>query len=439
MRSLLVAIFSMLCFVGAPEAVRAQTTTKSQAKLSEVIPTLYLDAFEVDRAAFDLAGIALGQPGISGDAIFGGDRLDRFFAPADALTRSLGAQLTSFPVGSSAGGFSWMYDPTLGTFARVSGSFGSSFVERSLTIGRHKLNAGVTFQRATFDKIEGRKLRNGDIRVRAGATFPELGIPIDDAIFIEHALDLKLSMDTVGIFGTYGVTDRLDLGFAIPIVSVKMRASLSSQVLTSSGDFVGDLMVGTPVSDDASGIGDIVIRGKYNFLKRTAGGLAAAVDLRLPTGDEEDLLGVAGPQAKIFLGASAEHGRLSPHLNVGVTLSGESDAARDPNTFVLAPPNEFDLSGGMDLAATPRLTIVADLVGRTLRDIGRLNEVRSEFRSDATEFSPRPGNLGTVLGAVAVKYNAFGKVLLTANLLTPVYSWGLSDKLTWAVGLEYSF
>jgi hypothetical protein len=51
----------------------------------------------------------------------------------------------------------------------------------------------------------------------------------------------------------------------------------------------------------ADGSSDILVRAKHNFLTRGPAGLAAAVDLRLPTGEVEELLGAGATQAKVFL------------------------------------------------------------------------------------------------------------------------------------------
>ena len=73
-------------------------------------------------------------------------------------------------------------------------------------------------------------------------------------------------------------------------------------------------------SGSATGIGDIVVRTKYSLLQGHGGGLAAGADLRLPTGDEDNLLGIAGAQAKLFIVASTGLGRVSPHMNLRSTV-----------------------------------------------------------------------------------------------------------------------
>ena len=100
------------------------------------------------------------------------------------------AQLSSFPLGSSAGGFTWTFQPVTGTFTRASDSFGPIFTERALTIGRNRLNVGVNYQRATFDHLDGKKLTGGEIVGYTG--LPYYGTRPPDGVFKE-ALDLELT------------------------------------------------------------------------------------------------------------------------------------------------------------------------------------------------------------------------------------------------------
>ena len=71
--------------------------------------------------------------------------------------------LSTFPFGSSSGGFTYTFDPALGTFSRSSESFGPLFAERALTIGRERGSLGVAYQRSTYDTFEGKNLRQREI------------------------------------------------------------------------------------------------------------------------------------------------------------------------------------------------------------------------------------------------------------------------------------
>ena len=136
-----------------------------------------------------------------------------------------GNQLSSFPLASASGGFTWTLDTASGAFTRASNSFGPIFAERPLTIGRRRLNVGANFQHVTFDHLEERSLRGGEI-----VSYLDAPLPNGDHIFFANSLDLKVKADTLSAFATYGVTDRLDIGVAVPINRVDVHATLTPRL-----------------------------------------------------------------------------------------------------------------------------------------------------------------------------------------------------------------
>lgn len=349
-----------------------------------------------------------------------------------ALTQALSAQLSGFPLGSSAGGFAWTFDPTVGAFTRTSSSFGPIFAERALTVGAKKLNFGINFQRATFDEFEALSLRDGDIKF-----FTSFG----SGVFGRDTLDLKVSANTVGFFLNYGLTDRLDVGLALPLVTVDMEASLRFIFVNAQGNQSGTLDQIRRGGRSKSGFGDAVLRGKYNIYKAAGGGAAVGLDLRLPTGDEDNLLGIAGTQAKLYGVYSTSFGRINPHVNVGYTFSRGNKASSDPDSILFTPPDEVNYTAGVDVVVHPKWTVAGDFVGRTLRDILRL-ELSDPFGLGPA-FQELDGSdkttLNVGLGSVGVKYNVWGNLLVTGNVLFPLTKGGLRDKFTPSIGLDYSF
>jgi hypothetical protein len=400
------------------------------------------------------------------------------------INNLLAAQLSSFPLSSSAGGFTWRFEPVTGTFSRASGSFGPIFAERALTIGRKKLNVGVNYQHVSFDRLDGKALTGGELIGYTGLPFYLGSEARPDGLFFQEALDLHLTTDTVSGFATYGLSDRLDVGVAVPINHVNVKATIISKygnTITGIGNptrpgdeaacenywiqwiqAASDLALYSSTvrpngcglqaeaSGSATGIGDIVVRTKYLMLESHGGGVAAGVDLRLPTGDEENLLGIAGTQAKLFVVASTGLGRVSPHMNLGYTVSGATDTGDAGNLALIAPPDEINYAGGADLAVSLHTTIAFDVVGRTLRGIGTLKEQASFFgtrggdsngnRTAFQELRLAPNaDLRLLLGSTGIKFNPFNNLLVTGNVLFPLSDRGLTDRLTWLLGFDYSY
>ena len=108
----------------------AQST--SDQKLSELIPNLLIQNGAENIILFqDVFGVDFTQ-----------EVVQDVSSIITGLVPAISSQLSSFPLGSSAGGFSWTFDPALGTFNRVSDSFGPVFAERALTVGRGRINLG---------------------------------------------------------------------------------------------------------------------------------------------------------------------------------------------------------------------------------------------------------------------------------------------------------
>src|SRR5439155_12416634 len=99
--------------------------------------------------------------------------------------------------------------------------------------------------------------------------------PAFEGDLIEAALSLDLTTDTLVFSGTYGLTDRLDLGVAVPLVAVDLNASIRARIQRLSTGANPDLHVFEGDNPDehifalsgrAAGLGDVMIRAKYNFL-----------------------------------------------------------------------------------------------------------------------------------------------------------------------------
>lgn len=430
LRTGFLVVVAIACGTLAPTPVDAQA-------LSRILPQLFGDT------------IVLADTGHAAHFRPGPESLET----PNQFNQQLVAQLSTFPLGSSSGGFTFEINPALGTVEPRSVSFGPAFAERALTIGRGKVNFGMNYQRATYDKFEGLDLGNGDIRFYVPHVDSTGTGPLDpffEGDVIEGTLLMKATADTWAFFVNYGLGDNVDISAAIPVVRVTIDAAVDAQILRlATTERPGIHLFDGPDPDrgrfarsgQATGIGDVVLRGKWRFFDQPGGGLAAAVDLRLPTGDADNLLGTGATQVRPFLIGSWTAGRFSPHVNVGYTFSGESDIA------VIS--DEFNYTAGFDYALSPRATVAADVIGRTLIDAGRLVESDRTFqhqnvlgvRGSTTfrELRRQDGHLNLVLGAVGMKINVGGTLLLNANVLFPLTNAGLRDKFVPVIGLDYAF
>jgi hypothetical protein len=218
----------------------------------------------------------------------------------------------------------------------------------------------------------------------------------------------------------------------------------------------------------------MVLRAKYVFAPLRGGGVGAAVDVRVPTGDETNLLGTGGVQVRPFGIASFAVGRFAPHVNFGYTFSsagalrGTLAAAAQPETELR---DEVNAALGFDLVMTPRATLAVDVLGRSLLDAGRFREVDKVFPYESAgtgtggggggggaggggggrppsttvqsvthrELQLEPGDLRLFLGSLGIRFSPWRSVLVTAGLLFPLTDAGLRDRVTPTIGIDYGF
>lgn len=369
------------------------------------------------------------------------------FTLVTQIEQQIGNQLSSLPLGSSSGGFTYSFDGSLGTFSRSTETFGPAFAERAQTLGRGRFNFGTSYQHSRYTHLDGSALKNG------GITFVLPPGTITDPRFgnvIESAVNLDLTSDTTVIYGAAGVTNRFDIGVAVPYQRVMMNLESQATIRDFSSQTT------SPVSrvfanssktqefassGEASGVGDVVLRGKYKLTRPGLREFALAADVRLPTGDEANMLGTGATQTQVMLVTSYSASRFDPHFNVGYTF-----ATKDAS-------DQINYVAGFEVGATQRLTLIADVVGRNFLDALQLRPSTVEIVSpgDAARgipsvtsaafatVEPQTGTLRSILGTAGMKFNPTGSLLISAHVIATVSDAGLRRSLTPVLGFDYSF
>src|SRR5262249_31328789 len=128
-------------------------------------------------------------------------------------------------------------------------------------------------------------------------------------------LTLNVTADVATLHGSVGITDRLEVGGALPLVTLYLTGSRVDTYRASS-------FTEAVASSTAIGLADAVARVKYTLYRKGGSAVAGAVEARLPTGRSADLLGAGALSAKFSGIGSIEHGRLATHINVGAAVGG---------------------------------------------------------------------------------------------------------------------
>jgi Putative MetA-pathway of phenol degradation len=432
------------------------------------------------------------------------------FAP---INETVGLEVSELPLASPSFGTSFVFDPALKTFAPSSDeSLGPILGERASTIGRHKIFFGFSYQFFNFSSIDGQNLNSipGVLQHQPFAPNPSLGIlacanqtgltgtvysgdPCFVRDYIQTVNNVDLAVHQYTIYLTYGITNRLDFSVAIPILDVRMLVASLATIVPQS---VAPASVGAPGnvwhsfnpinpvltpqcatqvpclvanfsdSGSAAGIGDVILRGKYNIYRGERLGVSAGVDVRLPSGDATNFLGSGTTGVKPF-GIISYRARVSPHAQVGYEINGDSILAGTnivPSPTGAAPvakgglPDRLLYILGADVLITKRLTGAFDVYGQRLFSAPEL--VAQPYMglgncsgavvttADCPVYTPGTAHpdiaqkitdINIDDASLGLKFRTIGRLLVTGNVLIKMNDGGLRSKAVPLVGLSYAF
>jgi len=387
--------------------------------LDQVIPGLFGGGLGTTIRQ-DLAGGAVQQP-----------RLAQRFRD---LPAALAAARSQSPIASATGAFRFAWDDDLDTFVRSEQSLGPGLAERALTLGKGVFTLGFSSTHADFDTLEGDDL--GSLKSQQPSLPSDFLAdlpPSDQARYsddiLETRLDLKFSLNLFYLSAAYGLTDSIDLSFALAINQVHMRGRAMALILDPldngaslfAFDQPGVIRDGTgPIcsnplrcaednfDESAAGTGDIYLRAKWNFANTTWVDFAASGVLTIPTGNADDFLGFHDPTFTPWLIASKTFGRISPHLNLGYAVRSGKDVS------------QAQWIAGADLLATRWLTINNDFLGYHDDD-------RDGKNDDVLQY------------AFGFKINPIRSLVIGGTVQFPLNRDGLRADVIYSTQLEYTF
>ena len=363
---------------------------------------------------------------------------------------ALTSQIVSLPLPPPASGFTYEFDPGLGVFQRTTTSFGPILSERFETIGARRVSIGFVYQSLSFDSIEGVDLQN----VPAVFTHDDAQLLGGREDVVTTANSIETEVSRTAAFISYGVTNRLDVSIAVPFVTADLVVT-SDATIQRIGTTNPETHFFRSLEDDvatrrrytafghASGLGDVTVRLKGTVKRGAQQGVALGLDLRLPTGDERNLLGTGAPGVNPFFAWSGNYGALSPHINAGYQWNGESLLGGEPGSGEAHDlPDLAQYSAGAVIEVHPRITAAVDVLGRYIIDSPRLRLEQFQALDGRTTFPNitfTSGSFHEISAAAGVKIKVFNRLLLDMNLLVRLNQDGLRDKMSPLIGLEYAF
>lgn len=340
-------------------------------------------------------------------------------ASINRLNEQISAEVGAFPFSSSVGGFSFEFDPVIGDFVTTTRTLGPLIAELPSTSGKGAFNVNLSYTYLNYAEFSGRSLDNFKVTALHQTEivgFPDVHEQFENDV-VEIEMDLDIRTQIFALSGTYGLLERLDVGFLLPYALVNLDVRSTARVVQAPENTLFPnihTFEGGPESPidsrsgSASGIGDVVLRAKYNLVDGGDGlSLAAAALAQFGTGDRDDFLGTGDSVIRPFIAAARPlFGSFTPHVNVGYEFNLDRDSR-----------SAFEYTVGFD-AGSSKWTFAGELIG---------------------SHEPDGDGIGddVVDTAWGVKWNPAGKVLLGLNSRFSLNDAGLRSTFAATLTAEY--
>lgn len=284
-------------------------TTNLQSSMLCVIPQ-----------AYGVNGLILPNPNHA--AHFEGSESNQFFVPLNVY---VGTELSLLSIASPASGVLLSFDKSLGVVTRS-----TERLDRSWRSAPKPL-ADMVPLRCRISILQLGSLDGIDLKhlpvVFAHAQFLVGGMnPPYEQDYITTENQINIKANEVTLYGSFGLTNRIDVSVAVPILHVSTGIVSNAHIvriapqpvfpgqpfyssafsLTPNGpgyfhffnasDPAGSADQVFSNSNSASGIGDVRIRVKGTVINGERARMALGMDFRTPTGDEKSFLGTGAPR-----------------------------------------------------------------------------------------------------------------------------------------------
>jgi hypothetical protein len=352
----------------------------------------------------------------------------------EAIGLATALEIGTAPLGLSSGGFVFKLDPSTGLLVRTATTFGPSFAARAMTSGEGQVSVGVNFRSSSYDKISDLDL----VDLRLGSVNAA-----SPSVSSTGTADLSLSSRMLTVTGSVGVSENLDIGAAIPVVTIKLDGI---STLRRADGVVPRLAEAAGVF---KGLGDVAGLVKYRFFKFNddlidPGGLAVVVNMRLPTGNKDNLLGLGVTRTLVSFVASGRMGRIQPHANGGYEWwnKGVDVSTSFSSSSKVTARHAIQYAAGVEVEATPKLTFLVDFLGHHVRGAGTVGYVTDTVAPNASGITSVESLVGLsdsfkrLTLAPGLKVNLKAKILLSINALMTLDSNSLRSKVTPVVGID---
>lgn len=426
---------TLAALVVAPAA-----SAQDRTSVAELLPRLSAESAVITRGA-------------------SGDHRDHFVPDASVLAglyelnRVVALQAGGFPFGPST-----LAAAPVTADGRAYSTAGGSGADTAFTIGAGSMSLAIGYQATTFDTLDGIDLRSSEIHL----FLPHRAVTGDasERDLMHQIVSLRLNRKVVSLALTYGLSERADIGVVLPVVQMAADARVTSRILRTGSSsnpaehqfdpiggagrtlprYCSELEAGfNPEalechgSATARGIGDIILRSKYRFGGDSLG-IAVGADIRVPTGNSDNFIGLGAFQVRPHVTFSGVAGRFVPRARIDYTWS-EGDLTSQLGSADRSIPDEIGVAAGLDAGLSRYVALVFDVAARRidgLRTIGSAPVVfpgrgynGGDFVADRALSVGGTRTVTQMIGAGGVRLSLPGSLVGQMSVLVPIGDDGL--------------
>ena len=363
---------------------------------------------------------------------------------ASSINIGIATQVSQLPLASASAGTVEVYKAGV---PETFNNLGPILTDRAQTVGRHRFFLGFSASQFVFTDIDGTPLNNLPFSFAATALNPNTGSVLSTTYTTEQT-KLQFKIDQFIAVATFGLTNRIDLSVIVPTEYVSLGATTynSESYIVNANDVLVFGPYSNPqtyTSGTASGVGDITVNGKGALWTGEHATVSAAMNVRIPSGDDLNYLGSGSWGFDPYV-VYSYLGKVSPHAKFGYQWN--SPTQLNNPTFTaggnLSLPGGMQYDAGADWAAVKHLTVAADVLGNQFLNTPRLISTQTTITGVPNPLATSvAGNSSFSLnnGSVGFKLNPYRDLVLSANVLIQINNNGLRSRPTPLVGLSYKF
>jgi hypothetical protein len=373
---------------------------------------------------------------------------------AGSINIGIATQVSQLPLASASAGTVEVYKAGV---PETFNNLGPILTDRAQTVGKHRFFLGATASQFVFTHIDGTSLGALPFAFESTAFGPCSPSPCTPPVltntFTTEDTNLEFKIDQFIAVATFGITNRVDISAVVPVEYVSLGATTynsKSYTVNPNGNLVYPQYSNpnTYAAGTASGVGDIEFNGKGSLWAGEHATVAAAVNVRVPTGDDLNYLGSGSWGVNPYLVYSFL-AKVSPHVKIGyqwntATELNPSYSSQGAFAKNVSLPGGLQYDGGADWAAFKHLTIAADVLGNQFLNTPRLVPTTTTITisGQTTQLNTSiTGNSSYTINnlSTGLKISAYRDLVFSGNVLIQLNNNGLRSRPTPLVGMSYKF